>query len=350
MTPMEGVKMNLTEAEKQFLMAIRSIDRHPNDWNTGENLNPNLEALRNRAKLIFLAKLNEASFEKITIEKLIEKDLVKENDGLFSLTSSGLTLTRQVAKEFIAETYSNTLVRLTESKIASNERKRIYGKDLYQFNMLTMNQLAKLLEVLNLSPASSLLDLGCGLGKIAEYISDQTQTSVLGIDIAYGAIDVALKRTQKKRNRINFRVEDMDELSLPQLRFDCIIAIDTLYYVEDLEITVDKMKRILKPKGQMGIFYSQVCSPSESMDILLSHNTKLAEVLKKLNLQYQTYEFTEEEKEFWNQRKKGLEEFKSNYEAEGILDLYEIGYQEAVNLVKTFNEGRCRRYFYHVIT
>ena len=51
---------------------------------------------------------------------------------------------------------------------------------------------------------SRVLDVGCGNGKIAEYISDLTQASVTGIDYVPEAISHAQERTAEKRGRLSF--------------------------------------------------------------------------------------------------------------------------------------------------
>ncbi|MFX1246045.1 MAG: class I SAM-dependent methyltransferase [Promethearchaeota archaeon] len=341
--------MNMTVAEKQFLMTMGALEKNPTDFETGENKLTNIETLCKRATQIFIEKLDERTFERETIDTLIDKGLLEQNGDIFTLTSSGLTSAREIRKEYLDDEYSDGLIRRSESKICSVIREQVYGKDLCQFNMMTMAQLTKLLKILKLTSDDSVLDLGCGIGKITEYLSDVTQASVLGVDIAVGAIQAALNRTQGKRNRLEFRVDDMDDLSLPLASVDCIIAIDTLYFVENLEGTIGQMKEILKPGGRMGLFYSQVGNPKESKEILQPDKTKLALALKKHGLNFQTTEFTESEKLLWNQLKRLYEEYKTNFQEEGILDLHEKSYHEVESMVKVFNEDRGRRYLYHVI-
>jgi tocopherol O-methyltransferase len=118
--------------------------------------------------------------------------------------------------------------------------------------------------VLQLTPEDTVIDLGCGIGKITDYIFEVTQCAIIGIDIASEAIKLAQERTVDKKDRLKFQVDDMDDLSIPPSNADCFISVDSLYFAEDLENTIKQMKTILKPKGKMGIFYSQSCSPKES--------------------------------------------------------------------------------------
>lgn len=340
--------MNLTTPQKQFLMTLEALERNSTDSESGEKLQPNIDTLCKQANQIFKDKLDESTFKRITIDNLIDRDLLEQNKDNFTLTKSGLISARLVRKEFLAELYSDRLIRTCKSKTYSIIKKQVYGKDLCQLNMMTMSQLTKLIELLGLSSNDTVLDLGCGIGKIAEYLSDVTQASVIGVDIASGAIESALNRTQEKRHRIDFRVGDMDDLSLPPASVDCIIAIDTLYYVESLETTIKQMQLILKSNGQMGLFYSEICAQNESKTILQSNKTKLAVVLKQQGLKYQVFDLTESEHKLWNHLRQLYEDLKTQFQEEGNLDLWEKSYQETISMAKTYNEGRCRRYLYHV--
>lgn len=225
---------------------------------------------------------------------------------------------------------------------------RVYGKDLCQYDLMDMEQLDRLMGVLNLNRDNKVLDLGCGIGTITEYISDLTGAHITGIDFAAGAIKRASERTKVKQNRLVFQVKNINDLDFPANAFDTIIAIDTLYFVDDLEKTIGQMKAALKPDGQMGIFFSQMIKPEDSEELLLPRGTKLARVLKKHNLDFQTQDFTESEHNLWHKTRQVLEELKSEFESEGNIDLYDSFVEEAEQVLKFVDSGRSRRYLYHV--
>ncbi|MFC2172174.1 class I SAM-dependent methyltransferase, partial [Acidobacteriota bacterium] len=66
--------------------------------------------------------------------------------------------------------------------------------------------------------------------------------------------------TRPKKYRLSFIEGNMNELNLKAGAFDTLIAVDTLYFVSDLDATVAKMKEIMTPGGQMGIFFSSTAS------------------------------------------------------------------------------------------
>ena len=119
-----------------------------------------------------------------------------------------------------------------------------------------MKQIDEIISFLNLSDGCHCLDLGCGTGLVAEYISDQTGAKVYGVDYCPEAIDFASYHTKEKRSFLYFQEGNLDRLEFPDHSFDSIISIDTLYMPNDLVATIQRMIDLLKTGGRMGIFYT----------------------------------------------------------------------------------------------
>ncbi|MFX0092165.1 MAG: class I SAM-dependent methyltransferase [Candidatus Hodarchaeota archaeon] len=239
----------------------------------------------------------------------------------------------------------------TNSKTFSIFCERVYGKDLCQLNRIDMTQLDKLLTVLDLSDRDRVLDLGCGLGRITEYISDMTHARLIGIDIAAEAIRRAQNRTKEKRNRLEFHKADIEKISFPPETFNCIIAIDSLYgdMVSDLEKSISRIKTLLKPNGQMGIFYTEYRGdPSDSVDILEPSNTQLAQALKNQTIDFQTWDFTQNEQFLLQRMKLVAEQLKEEFRLEEKLHIYENRMKASERLLPRIKKGLARRYLYHV--
>jgi 2-polyprenyl-3-methyl-5-hydroxy-6-metoxy-1,4-benzoquinol methylase len=341
----------LSEEETQVLDAIRSLELYPEDEGTGKRLTATYENLRDRDKLIqewVSGKEVKPADWKDAIEGLLKKKLIRSENDIFILTGKGNLHAICARNRRVGKRFSNILIRSEGSAAHSLFCERVFGRDLCQANLMDMKQMEKLLEVLSLSPKNRVLDLGCGIGKIAEYISDLTHASVLGIDIAVDAITHAQARTQQKRNRLDFKEGDLNDLQLPPASVDTIIAIDTLHFVEDLGKTIGQMKAILTPHGQMGLFSFQYCLENDSPDILLPNNTNLARTLKKHDLSFRTWDFTEREKEIWHRERQVATELRDEFQAEGNLDLCEDRIEECEIDLPLVEEGKKRRYLYHV--
>lgn len=225
---------------------------------------------------------------------------------------------------------------------------RVYGKDLCQHGYMDMAQLHKLLDVMHLSEKDYVLELGCGNGMVAEYISDATGAHIHGMDYIPTAIEQANARTETKRDRLRFEVGDINEIHFPGGMFTAIIAIDTLYF-SDLEDTIGRLKRMLKGRRQIGAYYTLILwNEEDDQAALQPHNTPLGQSLQKHELLYEPYDFAHAEYERSKLILQLAPEFKPRFEAEGNLFLYENRMVEAEGNVRFYETGRFSRYLYHV--
>ncbi|MCX6826745.1 MAG: methyltransferase domain-containing protein [candidate division Zixibacteria bacterium] len=326
-----------SEAEKQLLIGVRSIMLRRES--------PDKSALENFGKRFFdddLVDWTEA------YESLMAKGHLQFNNSLYSLSDEATKLAAEFYKKRMSSGFDEWMIRSCESKAYSRFCELVYGIDLCQCSMVDGEQLDKLMEVLALTPANRVLDLGCGVGRITEYLSDKTGAKITGVDFAEGVVDRANKRTAMKRDRLSFCVCDMNELNFPSNSFDTIIAIDTLYFVDDLDETVGAMKNIIGDAGQMGVFYSQIIKPDDSRDLLDADSTKFAKALHNSALSYRTWCFTENEYEIWRKEKKIAEELKADFESDGYMDLCEGRAKEAEHLLELIKDGRVSRHLYHI--
>ncbi len=326
-----------SEAEKQLLIGVRSI--------VLRRQSPNKSALDDFGKRFFVDDLVDWTE---AYKSLIAKGHLQLDNGLYSLSDKAAKLATGFRKKKMSSDFDEWMTKSCECKAYSRFCELVYSIDLCQCSMVDKEQLDKLMEVLDLTPANRVLDLGCGVGRITEYLSDRTGAKIMGVDFAEGIIDRANERTAMKRDRLSFCVCDMNELNFPSNSFDTIIALDTLYFVDDLDETVVAMKRIIGDTGQMGLFYSQIIKPGESRDLLNADSTRLAKALNNSGLSYRTWCFTEIEHEIWLKEKKIAEKLKADFESEGYMDLCESRVKEAESLLEIIKERRESRHLYHI--
>lgn len=349
----------LSDAEKQLLDAILSLTMFPNaneeeedeNFKQGDKLPATKENLHKRGRLIQEQLSHRDAVLKDwtdTYEGLIRKGLIRCDGIIFSLTDQGNSQAHKIRRERSAKRFSDTMIRMDRSKAYSSFCERVFGKNLCQANVMDTIQLESLLNVLNLTAENKVLDMGCGIGKIAEYISDTTNAYVLGIDIASEAIKRAQERTCDKRDRLEFRVEDMNDLSFTPNNIDTVISIATLHYLDDIVKTIDQMKNLLSPKGQMGLFSFQYRSSDDPPDILLPENTKLGQVLKKQGLSFQTWDYTKREQEIRYRQLEVGNELREAFRSEGNLDLCEDRIEESEIDLELLENGKKCSYLYYV--
>jgi ubiquinone/menaquinone biosynthesis C-methylase UbiE len=311
---------------------------------TGNKVRPTIEGVKSFLK-------DGASIEehrmRASLEWLLESGLATRESDCYFLTDAGKTLGKKFRTERMSKGYDDLLSRTGASKAYSMFCERVFGKDLSQFNVLDMEQLNTLIEQLNLKQEETALDLGCGNGRIAEYISDITRAKLTGLDFASELIKTAQKRTADKKDRLTYVVGNMDELAFEEGSFDAIISIDTLYFVDNVDATIKELKGLLKPAtGRLAIFFDQNVNPDESRDILLPTNTKVGKALRNNNLTYQAVDFTSNSRQIWIREIQAAEELKELFIKEGNTDIYEDRAKDAKQTLESIESGRHVRYFY----
>ncbi len=131
---------------------------------------------------------------------LSDKGLIAGGEEGYHLTKTG----RPLGLRYLEERpdnywyyYRDFYDRAQASKAHSQFCESVYGLDLCQEGQMDMDAVHDLLDRLNLKKGQHVLDLGCGVGGISEYISDQTGAVVTGLDYSSTAITVARARTEK---------------------------------------------------------------------------------------------------------------------------------------------------------
>lgn len=232
---------------------------------------------------------------------------------------------------------------------------RVFGRDLSQHGFADLEQLNLLLQVTGLSSGQQALDLGCGNGMISEYLSDASLAHITGLDFMPIAINQAVERTKGKRDRLDFRVGDINQLELQSQSFDVIFSIDSIYFSRDYTATIRTLKEALKPNGQMGILYSYGREPWAAVEEFPKENlppdrTPLAEALKENHLSFCASDLTPQDYALALRRKEVLLELKPQFEQEGIMFIYENRLGDANGVSQAIEQSMHARYLYQVQT
>jgi SAM-dependent methyltransferase len=236
--------------------------------------------------------------------------------------------------------------------------RQVYDVDLCQTNVLDRPQLDLLAAALDLRPGERVLDLGCGLGTLAEHLSDRTGARVTGIDRCAPAVRAARRRTAGKRERLAFRRGDLREL--PGLAgdgpWDALIAVDSLYFLDDLDPVVAAFPGLLTRGGAQGgtaagrgvAFASEVLPEGgrRPPEAAIPSHTRIGRALARQGLRFEATDVSDREVEVWRRYREAGEELRESFEAEGALDLLEGRLAEAERALEWADAGRIRRYAY----
>ena len=330
--------MNLSEAEIQILAQMRGaeLDSTPTDRQSLET--------RGDRYWIYLEDWSEA-FSSLTDKRLI----TVEDDG-YRLTDEA----RPHASAFYSERpdmywyyFQRVYEVLYKSEAHKKLCKRVFGHDLCQENMTDMQALDGLLQKLNLNAGDNVLDLGCGAGGIAEYVSDKTGARITGIDLSAAAISTATARLADKGEMLKFREGNMSTLELAEQSYDAAYAIDSIYWVDDMTDAVRRIARGIKPGGQLAILIVQIGEYCERPEELEMHGAPPAVALRNLKLEYEAYDFTDEFRDFWPRVKDAAVALRDEYEREGNAFICDNYIKEAdTEYLPAIEANEIRRYLY----
>ena len=115
-----------------------------------------------------------------------------------------------------------------------------------KLSILPINEAAAYLPI-----QGKILDVGCGYGYLANYLSlERAGRHVVGHDVAPDRIEIA-RRTVGNRQNVEFLVADSRKL--PEAAFDGIVVADVLHHIpyEDQQAVLADLFSKLKPGGRL---------------------------------------------------------------------------------------------------
>lgn len=228
---------------------------------------------------------------------------------------------------------------------------RVFGRNLCQHGFADMTQLDALIEALRLERGQQALDLGCGNGMIAEYVSDCTGAHVTGLDYISLAIDLARTRATTKAASLSFIVGDINALELAPQCFDAVYSIDSIYFSDDYCRTIAELAAALRPGGRMVFLYAYGREPWVPRDQfpeakLAPDKTPLADALYANGFTFTAHDFTSEDYRLAQSRKQVLTELRDGFRAEDLMFIYENRMGDANGISAAIEAGLQRRYLY----
>jgi ubiquinone/menaquinone biosynthesis C-methylase UbiE len=269
------------------------------------------------------------------------KKLVQEENSKWILTQTGKDVADElrILRPPIYYWYRDFYSAIENSQAFDEYSRRVFGANFGQHGFSDIYQIQRMLDLLRLARSSKVLDIGCGNGKMAEYISDLTQVSVTGIDYVQEAIEQATKRTKEKRHRLNFKVANLEFLDFADESFDTIMSVDTIFFGRKMEATLAGLKRILKANGQMAVFNGDF----QYRDFLAA--------LTANGLTYEVYDFSQEHIKHMLLKNRVAKELQKAFALEGNTFVWENLMTESfadLNSFKKLDFNPEARYLYIV--
>jgi len=330
--------MDLTEGEIQVLASIHLLEAD------GSKVND--RALNKQGERYWIFKEDWTG----VCELLVDKGLVQKSGEEWCLTDDGLPLgeTYRAERADMYWYYYQKFYTAAHASAAHSELcRRVFGQNLTQEGQTDMASLNFALDQLPLGSGRTLLDLGCGAGVIAEYISDLTETSVVGIDYSSSAIEAANTRTTDKRSRLTFKTDNFNTMQPSVGVYDAILSMDTLYWVSDLTIVLGVLAKSLVSGGRMGLFMNHWVSAGDQAAELQSDKSALGRAVESLGLTARVYDFSTNLGAFWERNYAAALALKEQFEGEGNGFIAESLIRESEeDFLPEIHHGRFARYLF----
>ena len=106
---------------------------------------------------------------------------------------------------------------------------------------------AQLLALLPEPHGRHILDLGCGAGQLAHHLAMRGAAEVIAVDVSERMLELA--RTQFAHPRVTYTRAAIEDLTFAPGRFDVVVSVLALHYVEDYVRLVRRIAEWLAPGG-----------------------------------------------------------------------------------------------------
>jgi len=331
---------DLNEAEIQLLASLHALEL--------QDRPVTLDALEQRGEGYWIYREDW----KQAYRSLADRKLIVFEDGYARLLDDGHDLAQGCYAErpdYYWYYYQQFYQRADQSAAHSQFCERVYGFDLCQEGMLDMDALHDLLGRLDLNAGQRLLDLGCGAGGIAEYISDRSDVTVTGIDYSSTAIETARQRCRNKASRLKFVEADMNHLELAPRSYDAAIAVDSIYWVGDTCQVIKDIAAALKPGGQLLMVTVHRLEAGDDPASLKLDSNWLTRALDQTGFDYQAVDCSAAFLDFWPRVRQALIELADDFEDEGTGFIRRNWQREAdTEFLPARAAGNLRRYLYQL--
>jgi SAM-dependent methyltransferase len=133
-------------------------------------------------------------------------------------------------------------------------RRQTYGDDLGQSGWLTVDELKRFAEWLDLGAKTRLLDVGCGAGGPALCLAETIGLTVVGVDILAEGIATAgrLARERGLDSRASFvQVDAGGQLPFEDASFDAALSVDAMCHLPDRLRVLQELHRVTSPGARI---------------------------------------------------------------------------------------------------
>lgn len=160
---------------------------------------------------------------------------------------------------------------------------RFYMSQVFDKGNIELND--HLYEILSVKESDHILEIGSGTGKLVRKITNQLTTGLIeGVDFSKSMINISMKKNKKpiSDGKVKFHFGEFEKLPFNPDSFDKVFSVNTVYFWRNPDVTIKKIKKILKRDGKLVLGYHEK-SEMEKMplnrDVFMYYSVKELEGL-----------------------------------------------------------------------
>jgi ubiquinone/menaquinone biosynthesis C-methylase UbiE len=160
------------------------------------------------------------------------------------------------SKKDIAEYYNTTQIHYEKWWDLKNGLSLHYGiwdEETKNFSQSLTNTNRILMELANIKDGEKILDVGCGVGGAAIFLSSNRNVQVTGISLSEKQVSFASKSAKEKEldDKVSFYLIDYSGTPFENETFDVVWACESLSSAPDISDPLKEAYRILKKGGRL---------------------------------------------------------------------------------------------------
>jgi SAM-dependent methyltransferase len=139
------------------------------------------------------------------------------------------------------------------SSVEAAVRQETYGEDLGQTSWLTAQEWLAFADLLGITPAAEVLEVGSGSGGPAVYLASKRGCRVIGVDINEHGVRNAIRLAEARGlgERTRFQVLDANQpLPFSEASFDAVVSNDAMCHIGQRLSALRDWYRVLRPGGR----------------------------------------------------------------------------------------------------
>ena len=129
-----------------------------------------------------------------------------------------------------------------------------------------------------ISSRNKILDIGCGIGYVSNWVASESNADVFGVDISRSVDEAHKLFNPYKKNNLQFIQADISQLPFEKEFFDLIICKEMIHHTPDPRKNFSKLVQNLKPGGAICIYVYNKKGPIREFcdDYIRNFTTKLS--------------------------------------------------------------------------